>query len=1155
MAKFTESEKCLLETVTDDRLRSNLERIREAVEDIWAEDATRLVQFYTDHGIKHSERLAKIMENLLKANNGSPLSSEEMYLLLAGIYLHDVGMQCDVLRFPEIKTRAEELGAEFSPSFVENEKGTYSLDMQKSIRKNHQYLTAAWIDYSYLKGVTVLGPVAKTIPSNLVDDIIDVCKHHSKLPIANCSQAFKFNPNGRKRLVASLLRFSDELDIDAQRVSLETVKNFSLDPRNGVYWWLHNRTDTIFTSRNVVQLTVRLHPDDLREYGSIIQGIYLNEFMTKNRPILTVLAQNGIPILISDDSKVVENHREDKLPSDIVHVLELWSSSREPLLTLADEICIWMRAIHYELSEIKKVTERTAEIEATLEQGTVRQRLLIRCIEGEITAEDVSQLDSTLNRKIPEGWLISDKRVSNQARNFAAKDDLIQVFNLSEFLQQKVWGPYIDALSSLVRRDHIPDLYIDLACYKLQVPEEGKEANKDEYPSLDNYIDNWLTERGKMHISLLGEFGTGKTWFCRHYAYRQLQRYMEDPANQRLPILITLRAFAKSMTPQQLVNDAFLEQYKLPFVGSAFDVFKEMNRRGKILLILDGFDEMAKQVVKQTVIDNFWELAKLVDDNSKVILTSRTEYFRWAKEAQSILGGEEYGRSTIVLSPPKFEVLYLEAFDDDKIKEVIVRRIGHDSGEITAKRILNIPNLAEMARKPVLIELLLAAMSEISPDVLENQAQVYLYATNKLLLRNINTKRTFTTTADKLYFLCELAWEMIKTGQLRVYYTDIPKRIQDYFGSKIKSPHELDNWDFDLRNQTLLHRDVLGYYEFAHKSLAEYFVALKFAAELGVLAKTFSEAYSETDGNPCNFSIGKKDFSELYKGFGVFSLRSLKMKEIAAFLKEMITEEAAELLWQVVYHTAGKSFEQVNYLGGNALILIRNLGQSLDKRDLSNLVLSGADLRECNLNDMNLDGCILNHADLRGSKFTKSVAVSAKLEDCLITIYSLFHFPNNLKWEIIDKDGVESPILHHSNMIPLIPNLYEYITKIDENTMAVSLAYKSACSKCSFINDANLSKLFSTNEGYHLFIFEKRIQTDDLSKNEFCLEENPIVKLQAIYSEEIEHFAASIPEKLRNDMDQYHPSEEPYSLEESLYKEMKEIRTEFEKIFGIMHEE
>ena len=61
-----------------------------------------------------------------------------------------------------------------------------------------------------------------------------------------------------------------------------------------------------------------------------------------------------------------------------------------------------------------------------------------------------------------------------------------------------------------------------------------------------------------------------------------------------------------------------------------------------MLLILDGFDEMARQVDYQTIVDNFWELAQnSVDEISKGIFTSRTEFFVWAKETEKILGGTQ----------------------------------------------------------------------------------------------------------------------------------------------------------------------------------------------------------------------------------------------------------------------------------------------------------------------------------------------------------------------------------------------------------------------------------------------------------------------------------------------------------------------------------
>lgn len=963
MVELTRVEQPLQEYITEEHLRNSLAFLRQAAESVWANDAPRIIQDFTDHGIEHSKRLTGFVAKLLEANDGRTLSSQEMYLLLVGIYLHDVGMQCDVTKFPEIKARAEELGARFDVSFTARKASAYSIDEQKAIRKNHQYLTAAWIDYAYRTGNTALGLAAKTIPEDLVADLMDVCKHHAKLPITDCPITFKFDPTQRKQLVAALLRFADELDVDGNRVTIETIENFRLDPHNAVYWWLHNRTKIVFSARNVVLLNIRLHPENVEQYGSFVYNAFITEFQTKNRPVLGVLRQNGIPIAISAESEVVRDDHAELLPTEIVQALQAMQQRHDPLIELADEVATWLRTIRYEVSEPQSLDDRTVQMLVTLDQGTVKQRVMVRCIGGEITVGDVDALDEILDRKTPQGWLISDKRISERARARASGDEAFQIFSLAEFLQQMVWGPYFDALTSLVERASIPHLYVDLGCYKQEMDASGNEIARDRYDSLDAYVDNWLTERGKVHISLLGAFGTGKTWFCHHYAYRQLKRYLDNPVSQRLPILITLRAFTKSLTPQQLINDALLEQYRLPFVGSAFEVFHEMNRRGKLLLILDGFDEMARQVDYQTVVDNFWQLAELVEENSKVILTSRTEYFHWAKESEKILGGEEFGRRVVVLSPPKFEVLHLEPFSDDQIREVITRRLGSEEGPSLAERVLTNEKLAEMARKPVLVELLLAAIDEVSADILENSAQVYLYATNRLLLRNIDTQRTFTTTADKLYFLCELAWEMIKSGELRVHYKDIPVRIKGYFGDRIKDQHELDTWDFDLRNQTLLHRDAAGYYEFAHKSLAEYFVAFKLAAELGCLAGVFRQTYCEADGQPCQIPIERKQINELAETFGAMVLVD-QWGALTGMLLGVSAEDAEERLWGIIKETRGKTPEQVKYIGCNAVRMLQWKHESFVGVNLAHTVLTGASLYSTDLTGANLQSACLRKVKL-----------------------------------------------------------------------------------------------------------------------------------------------------------------------------------------------
>lgn len=195
-----------------------------------------------------------------------------------------------------------------------------------------------------------------------------------------------------------------------------------------------------------------------------------------------------------------------------------------------------------------------------------------------------------------------------------------------------------------------------------------------------------------------------------------------------------------------------------------------------------------------------------------------------------------------------------------------------------------------MACKPVMIELLLVALDEVSSEKLENPAKVYLISTNKLLLRNISTEKTFTSTTEKLYFLCELAFEMMDTEELRIHYKNIPERIKNYFGKRIKGQHELDAWDYDLRNQTLLHRNASGSYEFAHKSLAEYFMAYKLSAEIGTLDSEYKMTYCEADGQPCKPPENKNnvDISE-------FPLPNINL-EVAKFFADMSGDKLSEIL-------------------------------------------------------------------------------------------------------------------------------------------------------------------------------------------------------------------------------------------------------------------
>ena len=97
---------------------------------------------------------------------------------------------------------------------------------------------------------------------------------------------------------------------------------------------------------------------------------------------------------------------------------------------------------------------------------------------------------------------------------------------------------------------------------------------------------------------------------------------------------------------------------------------------GKLLLIFDGFDEMAARVDRQKMINNFWELARVVVPGAKAILTCRTEHFPEAQEGRVLLNAElQASTANLAGEPPQFEVLVLNYFNDAQIRQALSLRI------------------------------------------------------------------------------------------------------------------------------------------------------------------------------------------------------------------------------------------------------------------------------------------------------------------------------------------------------------------------------------------------------------------------------------------------------------------------------------------------
>ncbi|NEP81174.1 MAG: NACHT domain-containing protein [Okeania sp. SIO3B3] len=689
-------------------------------------------------------------------------------------------------------------------------------------------------------------------------------------------------------------------------------------------------------------------------------------------------------------------------------VVEQKQSDRDKF-PLPQQMKEWFKILGYQFAENYNVGDKVHGkrffewiIKVKARRGY--DRILVRGVEGEAATCDLNALrQSVAKEKTDEGWLVAVRRISKFARHEVEKEENQNLFcyTFDELLDQEAdFERYFQWLEKQVKQRGIDQKYVPLACRKEEVdPDTKQKIGVSDYEAadgwIDGYIDKWLDDPVKKHLSVLGEFGTGKTWFVFHYAWQQLQKYLDAKKRgverPRLPIIILLRDYAKAVNMESLFSEFFFRQHEIPLPG--YSAFELLNRMGKLLVIFDGFDEMAARVDRQKMINNFWELAQTVVPGAKVILTCRTEHFPEAQEGRALLNAElQASVANLTGEPPQFEVLELKKFNDEQIRQVL----SFNSEPSTVEKVMNNSQLLDLARRPVMSELILAALPEIEKGKAIDLARIYLYAVTHKMQRDIKEERTFTSLADKLYFLCELSWEMLSNDQMSLNYREFPDRIRRLFESRVQEQKDLDHWHYDMMGQTILIRNEYGDYSPAHRSMLEFFVAYKFAAELGVLVDDFVEVARmqshvnlEAMGENCTWSEYFR--REVDAKGGVISIPPLKsfsrecLENLRSTLGKMpFTKAVLDLLLpmlrlgegkeekqnvcgrlrEVVEGTRGKTAADVGYVGGNvATLLVKTDCFGLAGSDLSRSVILGADftcasLQGVNFAEANLADCI-----------------------------------------------------------------------------------------------------------------------------------------------------------------------------------------------------
>ncbi|MEM9825700.1 MAG: NACHT domain-containing protein [Planctomycetota bacterium] len=264
------------------------------------------------------------------------------------------------------------------------------------------------------------------------------------------------------------------------------------------------------------------------------------------------------------------------------------------------------------------------EIDVVAEElhGLVRKTILIECTEEKRVGvpkmrKDAEKLRAAMNQlgtaSVP--MHVALRTYTSQARGYARSNN-IDSYTLQELEARLVnFDEYIKAVETDPIREVILGEY--------QQTRLHFEGNREDKLPAFQFFDEWL-KRDERWLTVLGDYGVGKSWMLRRLLYRLLDIFKESPSDSMLPFFVPLQKFTKAFDLDTLFLATF-SGYGLS--GVHLDAFKYLVNSGRILFLYDSFDEMAQSLSRSVLRENLEQLLLAVQGPSKAIMTSRPTYF------------------------------------------------------------------------------------------------------------------------------------------------------------------------------------------------------------------------------------------------------------------------------------------------------------------------------------------------------------------------------------------------------------------------------------------------------------------------------------------------------------------------------------------------
>lgn len=425
-------------------------------------------------------------------------------------------------------------------------------------------------------------------------------------------------------------------------------------------------------------------------------------------------------------------------------------------------------------------------------------------------------------------WLVSRGPVSAAGRSAIEGNRTLRCFTLQE-LQRTLFG--LD--------DYLRDL---IASYR----DEGTAAyyvapHTEEGQDLEKLVAEWLSEPGSpAPLAVVSGYGRGKSTFARHLAAQMAEKALADPS-VRIPILVPLGEVLDEIAIDSLLGRLFSSRHRA--VNYHFKLFEELNRAGRFLVILDGFDEMKHGMTLAAFERAFSELMRFDAGDARVLILGRDTAFHNDLEFRSlILGRQQTAMGGDVAAPDRrpCRTVNLREFTRSEVEYFVRhyfppcvkrRALGPDpSPQWIGTRIAELlsDRFAELIVRPVHAQMLCEVA--VDPEVsLASMTRAGLYDAfvHYLLFREVKKRgrdTTFPADARRL-FNAEVAWWLWQQGGASTASFDVlPQKLCMAAVGGIEHDYDADGLKRELAAGLLVEKNQQAIY-FAHRSIQEFLVA------------------------------------------------------------------------------------------------------------------------------------------------------------------------------------------------------------------------------------------------------------------------------------------------------------------------------------------